>query len=254
MAKPAARRAVYGLHAARAVLERRPDTIAGAKLLAGDTGQGLRELERALRAAGVEVDRVPRRVLDRACDGGRHQGVVLDVRGGLEFTLGDFEALVLERAAGLRLLVLDQVEDPRNLGACLRTADAAGVDAIVIPKDRAAGLTPVAIKAAAGAAETVPVLRATNLARMLAWLREAGVRLVGADDGAPQSLYAHRFTLPVGVVLGGEGRGLRRLTREHCDELVAIPMRGSVESLNVSVAAGVVLYELTRQVGAAVPV
>lgn len=251
MAKPPSQRAVYGLHAVRAVLERRAGAVAGAKLLENDSSPALREVERALHAAGVRVERVSRRALDRASDGGRHQGIVLDVRGSLEFDLGALEALVLERGRAARLLVLDQVEDPRNLGACLRTADAAGVDALVIPKDRAAGLTPAAIKAAAGAAETVPVHRATNLARVLAWLGEAGVVRVGTDDAAPHALQAHRFELPAAIVLGGEGRGLRRLTREHCDALVAIPMRGVVDSLNVSVAAGIVLFELGRQLDAA---
>lgn len=251
MAKPPSQRVVYGLHAVRALIERRPGSIAAARLLEHEAGAPLRDIERGLRAAGVPIERVSRRALDNASDGGRHQGVVLEVRGSLEFPLGDLEALVLARGGRLKLLVLDQVEDPRNLGACLRTADAAGVDALAIPKDRAAGLTPVALKAAAGAAETVPVHRATNLARLLAWLGEAGVHRVGADDGSPVSLYAHCFALPVAVVLGGEGRGLRRLTREHCDAIVAIPMQGTVASLNVSVAAGVVLYELDRQVRSA---
>ena len=147
----------------------------------------------------------------------------------------------------MRLLVLDGVEDPRNLGACLRTADAAGIDAVVVPKDHSAPLTAVAIKAATGAAETVPVVRAPNLARMLTWLKQAGVWVVGADSEAEQSLYAAKLAPPVAMVLGGEGRGLRRLTRDTCDELVSIPMAGAVQSLNVSVATGIVLFELLRQ-------
>jgi 23S rRNA (guanosine2251-2'-O)-methyltransferase len=147
----------------------------------------------------------------------------------------------------LRLLVLDGVEDPRNLGACLRTADAAGVDAVVVPKDHSAKLTAAAAKTATGAAETVPLYRAPNLARALTWLKEAGVWVVGADSGAPQPLYEAKLSPPVAMVLGGEGRGVRRLTRDLCDELVHIPMVGSVESLNVSVATGIVLFELLRQ-------
>ena len=147
----------------------------------------------------------------------------------------------------LRLLVLDQVEDPRNLGACLRTADAAGIDAVVVPKAHSAKLSGAALKAATGAAETVPLAVVPNLARALAWLKEAGVWVVGTDSEAPQSLYAARLEPPIAIVLGAEGKGLRRLTRESCDELVAIPMAGTVESLNVSVAAGVVLFELLRQ-------
>jgi 23S rRNA (guanosine2251-2'-O)-methyltransferase len=143
--------------------------------------------------------------------------------------------------------VLDGVEDPRNLGACLRTADAAGIDAVVVPKDHSARLTAAAVKTSTGAAETVPVYRAPNLARALAWLKEAGVWVVGADAAASQSLYQCKLAPPVALVLGGEGRGVRRLTRDLCDELVYIPMVGSVESLNVSVATGIVLFELLRQ-------
>jgi 23S rRNA (guanosine2251-2'-O)-methyltransferase len=173
----------------------------------------------------------------------------LEVASQPEFTLGDFESLVIARGRALRLLVLDGVEDPRNLGACLRTADAAGIDAVVVPKAHSAPLTAAAQKAATGAAESVPVLRAPNLARTLRWLKQAGVWVVGADAATDRSLYATSLAPPVAIVLGGEGRGLRRLTRDLCDELVAIPMVGAVASLNVSVAAGVVLFELLRQAG-----
>jgi 23S rRNA (guanosine2251-2'-O)-methyltransferase len=176
-----------------------------------------------------------------------HQGIVVDVAAAPEFSVGDFEDLVVARGRSLRLLVLDGVEDPRNLGACLRTADAAGIDAVVVPKAHSAKLTPAAVKTATGATETVPVFRAPNLARTLTWLKEAGVWVVGADAEAPQTLYAAKLAPPVAMVLGGEGRGVRRLTRDLCDELVSIPMQGTVESLNVSVATGVVLFELLRQ-------
>jgi 23S rRNA (guanosine2251-2'-O)-methyltransferase len=176
-----------------------------------------------------------------------HQGVVVEVAAAAEFGVAELEALVVERGRALRLLVLDGVEDPRNLGACLRTADAAGIDAVVVPKDHSARLTAAAVKTSTGAAETVPVYRAPNLARALAWLKEAGVWVVGADAAASQSLYQCKLAPPVALVLGGEGRGVRRLTRDLCDELVYIPMVGSVESLNVSVATGIVLFELLRQ-------
>jgi 23S rRNA (guanosine2251-2'-O)-methyltransferase len=240
------RQQVYGLHAVRAVLERRPETVLGAKLLR-DAGGKLAELERALAARGIAIERVARGDLDRLSDGGAHQGVLVEVAAAPEFSIGDFEALVLERGRAVRLLVLDGVEDPRNLGACLRTADAAGIDAVVVPKDHSAKLTAVAVKTSTGAAETVPVFRAANLARALAWLKEAGVWVVGADAEAPKSLYQTKLAPPVALVLGGEGRGVRRLTRDLCDELVFIPMAGSVESLNVSVATGIVLFELLRQ-------
>jgi 23S rRNA (guanosine2251-2'-O)-methyltransferase len=237
---------VYGLHAVRSVLERRPETIVAAKLLR-DPGGKLAELARELAKHGVPVQHAQRAELDRLTDGAVHQGVVAEVHAAAEFSIEDFETLVLERGRALRLLVLDGVEDPRNLGACLRTADAAGVDAVVVPKAHSAKLTAAAMKTATGATETVPVFRAPNLARALSWLKEAGVWIVGADAEAGQSLYAAKLAPPVAMALGGEGRGLRRLTRDLCDELVAIPMSGTVESLNVSVATGIVLFELKRQ-------
>jgi 23S rRNA (guanosine2251-2'-O)-methyltransferase len=240
------RQQLYGLHLVRTVLERRPETVLTAKVLRGATGK-LLELERALAARGIALERVARGDLDRLTEGGVHQGIVVEVAAQPEFSIGDFETLVVERGRALRLLVLDGVEDPRNLGACLRTADAAGVDAVVVPKDHSAKLTATAMKTSTGAAETVPVFRAPNLARALAWLKEAGVWVVGADAEAPQSLYQTKLAPPVALVLGGEGRGVRRLTRDLCDELVYIPMAGSVESLNVSVATGIVLFELLRQ-------
>jgi 23S rRNA (guanosine2251-2'-O)-methyltransferase len=244
----AERRTVYGLHAVRTLLERRPETIVAAAVL-HEPGGRLAELARALAARGIAVERVARVELDRRSGGAAHQGVLVNVAGQLEFSLGDFEDLVMQRGRELRLLVLDGVEDPRNLGACLRTADAAGVDAVVVPKAHSAPLNAAALKAATGAAETVPVLRAPNLARSLQWLKDAGVWVVGADAEAPKSLYATKLAPPVAMVLGGEGRGLRRLTRDLCDELVSIPRAGAVASLNVSVAAGVVLFELLRQAG-----
>jgi 23S rRNA (guanosine2251-2'-O)-methyltransferase len=237
---------VYGLHAVRTVLERRPETIVGVKVLR-DAGGKLAELERELRKRHVSIQHVHRGDLDRLTEGGVHQGVVAEVHAAPEFTIDDFEMLVVARGRAVRLLLLDGVEDPRNLGACLRTADAAGIDAVVVPRDHSAKLTAAAIKTATGATETVPVFRAPNLARAITWLKEAGVWVVGADAEATKSLYAAKLETPVAIALGGEGRGLRRLTRDLCDELVSIPMAGSVESLNVSVATGVVLFELLRQ-------
>lgn len=243
---------IYGLHAVRAALERRPDTFVVARILRDASG-ALAELGRAIAARGVGVERVGRADLDRLTNGGVHQGIAVEVAAAPEFGVGEFEALVLERGRALRLLVLDGVEDPRNLGACLRTADAAGIDAVIVPRDRSAKLTAVAMKTSTGAAETVPVFRAPNLARTLTWLKEAGVWVVGADAEAPQSLYQCKLAPPIALVLGGEGRGVRRLTRDLCDELVFIPMAGSVASLNVSVATGIVLFELLRQAPKAPP-
>jgi len=145
------------------------------------------------------------------------------------------------------VLVLDGVQDPHNLGACLRTADAAGVHAVVVPRDRAAGLSATARKVASGAADVLPLVQVVNLSRTLKWLKERGLWLVGTDDQAKTPMHSANLTGPLGVVMGAEGAGMRRLTREHCDVLVAIPMAGVVDSLNVSVATGVVLYEAVRQ-------
>lgn len=248
MASHSQHRYVYGLHAVRALLDRRSQAIIAAKVLHDASGR-LEELVDALAKGGVRIERMRRADLDRLCGGAAHQGVILEVAALAEFTLGDFESLVIARGRALRLLVLDGVEDPRNLGACLRTADAAGIDAVVVPKAHSAPLTGAAQKAATGAAQSVPVLRAPNLARTLRWLKQAGVWVVGADAATDRSLYSTSLVPPVAIVLGGEGRGLRRLTRDLCDELVAIPMVGAVASLNVSVAAGVVLFELLRQAG-----
>lgn len=238
---------VYGLHAAEAVLRRRPRAIIRACLLRGELHGRLAAFERDLKAAGVRAERCGRDDLDRLARGGVHQGVVLEVPVPAELGLRELEDIVAARDAGLRLLVLDQIEDPRNLGACLRTADAVGVDAVVVPKSRSAKLGGSALKVATGAAETVPVVVVPNLARTLRWLSDAGVRLVGAAGEGAVPVFEADLKPPIAIVLGAEETGLRRLTREACDELVRIPMRGSVESLNVSVAAGVVLYEMLRQ-------
>jgi 23S rRNA (guanosine2251-2'-O)-methyltransferase len=242
-----ARNRLYGLHAVRGLLETRPEAVVAAQVLEGSADGRLQQLVKRIEALGAPVRRVRRADLDRASGGGRHQGIVVEVAARPEFTLGALEDLVVARGNALRLLILDGVEDPRNLGACLRTADAAGIDAVVVPRSRAAKLTPAALKAATGAAETVPLLYAPNLARLLAWLEDAGVRLVGADSEADRGLFETRLEPPIGLVLGGEGRGLKRLTRERCDEIVAIPMVGTVASLNVSVAAAVLMFELARQ-------
>jgi 23S rRNA (guanosine2251-2'-O)-methyltransferase len=238
---------VYGLHAAGAVLGRRIKAVRSAVLLEGDLKGRLGELAAALAAARIPVERARRDLLDRLARGGVHQGIVLRVPPPREQDLSALERLVEQKPDSLRLLILDQVEDPRNLGACLRTADAAGVDAIVVPKARSVKLSSTALKAAAGAAETVPVIVVPNLARTLRWLTDANIHLIGADAQGRQTLYDADLTAPIAIVLGAEGKGLRRLTRESCDDLIQIPMQGTVDSLNVSVAAGILLYEVVRQ-------
>ena len=237
----------YGIHAVRVLLSRHPQRVRRVLLGAGRDAGRLAEIRGLAQRAGVQVGTADDATLDRLAGGERHQGVVAEVQA----RAGDPETQLeeaLEAAAGAPLLlVLDGVQDPHNLGACLRSADAAGVAAVIVPRDRAAGLTPVVRKVAAGAAETVPLVAVVNLARTLRDLRERGIWLVGTDDAADRTLYDADLKGPVALVMGSEGEGLRRLTRECCDQLVSIPMAGAVESLNVSVATGVVLFEAVRQ-------
>lgn len=233
---------VYGIHSAAALL-RSPQYIIQAWLERGSPGGGL---EAELKAAGVVVTAGSRAQLDQFAGGERHQGIVLELKPPQEYNEAHLKDLVAAEDK-LLLLVLDQVQDPRNLGACLRAADGAGAAAVVVPKNRAARLTPVVAKTASGAAYSVPLIRVTNLARSLRWLGDNGVRRIGFADTAEQDVYSMDLELPVALVLGSEGEGLRRLTAESCDLLAAIPMHGSVASLNVAVAAGVALFEARRQ-------
>jgi 23S rRNA (guanosine2251-2'-O)-methyltransferase len=194
--------------------------------------------------AGVRVMRVPTKRLDGFYGGGRHQGVVARVE--VKNVLDDLNQ-ILEQVDNPLLLVLDGVTDPHNLGACLRVANAAGAHAVIAPRDRAAGITPVVSKVASGAAEATPYLMVTNLARTLAELKERNIWVVGAEEGAAKKLYEADLPRSIAWVLGAEGEGMRRLTRESCDLLVRIPMRGEVESLNVAVSAGICLFESVRR-------
>jgi 23S rRNA (guanosine2251-2'-O)-methyltransferase len=243
MAAPVA----YGIHAVRVLLTRYPQRVRRVLLAGGRDARRLAEIRTLAQRAGVQVADVDDAVLAKLAEGERHQGVVAE----LAPRAGDPETQLEEalEAAGTAplLLVLDGVQDPHNLGACLRSADAAGVAAVIVPRDRAAGLTPVVRKVAAGAAETVPLVPVVNMARTLRDLKDRGVWLVGTDDAADKTLYDADLKGPLALVMGSEGEGMRRLTRECCDQLVSIPMAGAVESLNVSVATGVALFEAVRQ-------
>jgi 23S rRNA (guanosine2251-2'-O)-methyltransferase len=207
----------------------------------------LRELLDLARAAGIPVRQAQPRELDRRMPGINHQGVGARSQLPTAGTEADLAQILGALAESAFLLVLDGVQDPHNLGACLRTCDAAGVQALIVPKDNAVGLTPVVCKVASGAAGRVPFVQVTNLARTLRWLKDQGVWLIGTDDEAAASLFHADLTGPLALVMGGEERGLRRLTRECCDGLASLPMRGRVESLNVAVATGIALYEALRQ-------
>lgn len=241
-----AQRTVYGINAVAAVLRRNPATIEKV-LLQRDLGRKRRaRLDELIERVGPRVESVDAATLERLTGTDKHQGALALVTdsGPLQET----EALrLIETVDRPLVLLLDSVQDPRNFGACLRTADAAGVDLVVTARNRNAPLTPVVSKVAAGAVGVQPLAEVANLARFMSALSQSGVRLIGADDGAAESLYDTDLTGPVGLVLGAEGAGLRRLTRERCDSLASLPMHGAVESLNVSVAAGVCLYECRRQ-------
>jgi len=216
-------------------------------VLEGRCGPRLTALRRRFEAADVPVFEVSRSTLDRMSGGGVHQGVLAEVeavsRGSAE-NLGGWLAQASETAV---MLVLDGVQDPRNLGACLRSAAAFGVSCVVVPRHGAAPMHALAVKAASGGAEQVPTLTVPNLARALREIREAGFWLIGLDPHASRSIDEGSFSDRTALVLGGEGAGLKRLTREACQDFVRIPMRGSAESLNVSVAAGIALYVLAEQ-------
>ncbi|HEY4968695.1 MAG TPA: 23S rRNA (guanosine(2251)-2'-O)-methyltransferase RlmB [Steroidobacteraceae bacterium] len=237
---------VYGLHAVSAVLERAPERVLELWIAQPRFVARLNELKDRAQHAGVRVQSVGGEALAKLVGEVAHQGAVAAVRPLKAWDEHDLlEAL--KTVADPLLLILDGVTDPHNLGACLRTADAAGVQAVLIPKDRAATVDGVVRKVAAGAAEFVPVASVTNLSRTIDRLKERGIWVVGTDGEAEQTLYAADLKRPLALVLGGEGDGMRRLTRERCDFLVRIPMAGRVESLNVSVAAGVALFEALRQ-------
>jgi 23S rRNA (guanosine2251-2'-O)-methyltransferase len=226
---------------------RSPQRVRRVLLASGRDAGRLGELRELAQRASVQTVPADDALLDRLAEGGRHQGVVAEVlprAGDPETQLA--EAIDAAPGAPL-LLVLDGVQDPHNLGACLRSADAAGVTAVIVPRDRAAGLTSVARKVAAGAAESVPFVSVVNLARTLRELKDQGIWLIGTSDDADKTLFDADFTGPSAIVMGSEGEGMRRLTRECCDQLVSIPMAGAVESLNVSVATGVALFEAVRQ-------
>ena len=239
---------VYGFHAVEALLRREPKAITVLWLETSRRDKRAQSLLQLAADQGVAVERVTGAALDNIA-AGRHQGIAVRVNAGAVTDAVDEAGLLalLQRHDSPLLLILDGVTDPHNLGACLRTADAAGVTAVVVPQDGAASLSPVARKVACGAADTVPFVRVTNLSRTLGQLKEAGVWLIGTSDKAPRTLFEQDFSGPLAIVMGAEGAGMRRLTEENCDFLVSLPMQGSVSSLNVSVATGICLFEAVRQ-------
>lgn len=238
---------VYGLHAVQAVLKTAPERITTLMVLTGREDQRLQKILQQASRQGISCQPVGRKKLDALVNDENHQGIVALCRPGELHDEAFLYALLQRLPEPAFLLVLDGVTDPHNLGACMRSAEAAGVHAVIAPKDNAAGLNATARKVACGAAEVLPFIAVTNLARTLEKLKGQGIWIKGAAGEAEALVYEADFTGAIALVMGAEGTGLRRLTREHCDELIKIPMLGTVSSLNVSVATGICLFEAVRQ-------
>jgi len=237
---------VFGIHAVESLIRNGLHRVTNAWIDDKRSDKKIVEIKTALQQVGISIEFNDKKTLDKLAKGGNHQGVVVAAQLPIELTEQALKKAVKEQAEAF-YLVLDQVTDPHNLGACLRTALAVGVQGVIVPKDNACRLTATVCKVASGAAENIPVYRVTNLARTLDWLKTEGVWLSGAAGEADLLHYQAELTGSVAIVMGAEGKGLRRLTRDACDQLIKIPMSGQIESLNVSVATGVILYEAHRQ-------
>ena len=235
---------IYGIHAVEAALRNQPENVLQVFVQQGRNDNRIKKILEIAKNSGVSLQSISNDKLKEKCPKARHQGVVAEIRPGKSstVTLDD----ILEKESVL-LLVLDEVQDPHNIGACLRTADATGVDAVVVSKNRSPALTPVIRNVASGAAETVPYIMVSNIARALDKIKENDVWVMGTSGDADQTIYQSSANNRIALVMGSEGKGMRRLTREACDQLISIPMQGSVESLNISVATAVCLYEIRRQ-------
>ncbi len=237
---------IFGINPIQQLLTHNPARIIEIYASKDKSDQRTQTLLAAAAANDISVQSIDPKKLDKWFPDQNHQGFAAKLKSAANLTEKDLASLVASCAKPL-FLILDGVQDPHNLGACLRTADAAGVTAVIIPQDNAASLTPVVRKVASGAAETVALVRVSNLARAIKTIQDLGVWIVGTDGESEQSLYSLDLTGAIGIVLGAEGTGMRQLTRKHCDYLVKLPMAGQVESLNVSVATGVCLFEAVRQ-------
>lgn len=240
---------IYGLHPISALVSKDPERVVQLYVQVGRHDGRMQSIIDRAKEAGIKIQAMSRDFLDKVSGNQVHQGIVAQVKAASQNSEADLWQLLDGLTEPALLLVLDGVQDPHNLGACLRSANAAGVQAVIVPKDKAAALTPVVEKVACGAAAITPLFQVTNLVRTLDGLKQRGVWIYGASDDAEQSLFEANLSGGVAWVLGAEGAGLRHLTRENCDVLLHIPMRGTVTSLNVAVAAGVCLFETVRQKG-----
>lgn len=239
---------VVGFHAVKTILESRPSDISRLMIVQSNRrDKRMNELMQLAKSLGVHCDRLPEAALPNRLQNTRHQGVIAECQELAPWSEGDLLDAVDAATSPVLLLVLDEVQDPHNLGACLRSANALGAMAVIAPKDRSAKITEVVRKVSSGAAEKTPLVSVTNLVRTMRQLQELGVWFVGLDGSAESSLQSLDLKGSTGIVMGSEGQGMRRLTTEACDYLAKIPMQGSVESFNVSVATGISLYEVQRQ-------
>lgn len=241
---------LFGLHAVQAALDYSPEKITQVWLDNQRQDIRLKELQNQLGSLNIKTEIADKKKLDKFADGKNHQGIVAEIELPSVYSEEELKHKIKNLTQIPFFLVLDHVQDPHNLGACLRTADAAGIHGIIITKDNATGITPTVCKVASGAAETVPVYQVTNLARTLRWMKEQNIWIIGSTGEAKQTIFTTDLkNMPLALVMGAEGTGMRHLTQQHCDLLVKIPMYGQVESLNVSVAAAVMIYEVLRQKG-----
>jgi 23S rRNA (guanosine2251-2'-O)-methyltransferase len=238
---------IHGIHAVQALIKARPDHIVNAWMDRQRKDAKLQVIKQSLDEVGIRVDYVDKKTLEKLSSNANHQGVLLTAKLPQERTEEQLKKALKEQQDQAFYLVLDQVTDPHNLGACLRTALAAGVQGVIVPKDNACRLNATVCKVASGAAELLPVYRVTNLVRTLKYLKTEGVWVSGAAGEATKDVFEAELTGSVAIVMGAEGKGLRPLTQQQCDQLIKIPMSEKVESLNVSVATGIILYEVLRQ-------
>lgn len=239
--------AVYGLHAVITLLQRKPEQAVELWVQKGREDKRMQQVLQLAEAQGLPIMEADKGLLSQKTNEGNHQGVLVWRKPQQNLTEKNLDEILDNLSGTPLILILDGVTDPHNLGACIRTADAAGVQLVIAPKDKSAPLNATAAKIACGAAEVVPYIQVTNLARTMKELQERGIWIVGTAGEATVSLYQQDLTGPTALVMGAEGVGMRRLTREHCDYLVNIPMAGEVSSVNVSVATGVCLFEAVRQ-------
>ena len=241
---------IYGIHSIDAVLANEPERLLEVMVAKGRNDERMNKTVNIARKNGISVQFVHKKTLYDKSRGEQHQGILAIAKPARVLHEQDLEQLLSRLESNSTkplLLVLDGVTDPHNLGACLRNADAAGAHAIIVPKDKSVGITPVVSKVAVGAAQTVPLIQVTNLSRTIKYLQEKHIWVVGTAGEAQQLIYDCKLKGAIALVMGAEGKGMRRLTRESCDELVKLPMAGAISSLNVSVACGICLFEIVRQ-------